>query len=166
MLLASRPADSRALIVVVPRHQRRFEEVAALADSRRSRQPTPAAGDRVHLGDSMGEMAFYYGGCDVAIIGGSFAPLGGQNLIEALATGTPVIVGPHMYNFAEATDLALQAGAAIQVTDAAAAIKTALELLASDAERQRMGEAGRELCNAHRGATARHLATCRRLLRL
>ena len=129
-------------------------------------QPMPVASNRVHLGDSMGEMAFYYGACDVAVIGGSFAPLGGQNLIEALATGAPVIVGPHMYNFAEATELALQAGAAIQVNDAAAAMSAALELLGNDAKRQRMGEAGRELCNAHRGATARHLATCRRLLRL
>jgi len=166
MLLASRPSDARALMVVVPRHQRRFDEVAALADSRRSLQPVPASSDRVHLGDSMGEMAFYYGAADVAVIGGSFAPLGGQNLIEALAAGVPVIVGPHMYNFAEATELALQAGAAIQVIDAAAAISAAEELLAEDGKRQRMGEAGMELCNAHRGATARHLATCRRLLRL
>lgn len=166
MLLASLPSDSRVLITVVPRHQRRFDEVAALADSRRSMQPMPVAGNRVHLGDSMGEMAFYYGACDVAVIGGSFAALGGQNLIEALATGAPVIVGPHMYNFAEATELALQAGAAIQVNDAAAAMNAALELLENDARRQRMAEAGRQLCNAHRGATARHLATCRRLLRL
>ena len=166
MLLASRATDGRTLIVIVPRHQRRFDEVAALADSRRSRESMPGAADRVHLGDSMGEMAFYYGACDVAIIGGSFAPLGGQNLIEALATGAPVIVGPHMYNFAEATELALQAGAAIQVADAAAAMRTALDLLSNEEKRQRMAEAGRSLCSAHRGATARHLATCRRLLRL
>jgi len=166
MLLASLPSDPRALIIVVPRHQRRFNEVAALADSRRSMQPMPAASNRVHLGDSMGEMAFYYGACDVAIIGGSFAPLGGQNLIEALAAGAPVIVGPHMYNFAEATELALQAGAAIQVGDAAGAMSTALDLLSNEKKRQQMGEAGRNLCSAHRGATARHLATCRRLLKV
>jgi 3-deoxy-D-manno-octulosonic-acid transferase len=71
-----------------------------------------------------------------------------------------------MYNFAEATELALQAGAAMQVADAGAAMSTAVELLANDAKRLQMGEAGRQLCNAHRGATARHLATCRRLLRL
>jgi len=165
-LLASRPADSSALIVVVPRHPRRFDELAALADSRRSVQSMPGVRDRVHLGDSMGEMALYYAACDVAIIGGSFAPLGGQNLIEALAAGAPVIVGPHMYNFAEATELALQAGAAIQVADAATAMASALDLLANEEKRLRMGEAGRTLCAAHRGATARHLATCRRLLRL
>jgi len=166
MLLASRLPDSRALMVVVPRHPRRFDEVAALADSRRSVQMMPGSADRVHLGDSMGEMAFYFGACDVAIIGGSFAPLGGQNLIEALAAGAPVILGPHMYNFAEATELALQAGAAIQVADAAAAMSAAGDLLKNEEKRQRMGAAGRSLCHAHRGATARHLATCRRLLQL
>ena len=166
MLLASAAPAARALFVVVPRHARRFDEVAALAQSRRSRQPMPAAGDRVHLGDSMGEMAFYYAACDVAVIGGSFAPLGGQNLIEALAAGAPVVVGPHMYNFAEATELALQAGAALQVADAAAALPAALEVLGNEGRRQRMGDAGRKLCNAHRGATARHLRICRRLLRL
>lgn len=166
LLLASRSGDERVLIVVVPRHSRRFDEVAEMAQSRRSRQPVPAPGDRVHLGDSMGEMAFYYGACDVAIIGGSFAPLGGQNLIEALAAGAPVVLGPHMYNFADATQLALQAGAAIQVDDVQSAMGTALELLADPARRHRMAEAGRNLCALHRGATARHLAACRRLLRL
>ena len=166
MLLASRPLDARALCVVVPRHPRRFDEVAAMGDSRRSQRPLPAPHDRVHVGDSMGEMAFYYAACDVAIIGGSFAPLGGQNLIEALAVGAPVIVGPHMYNFAEATEFALQAGAALQVSDAAAAMRTAFELLENQEKRRRMSEAGSSLCNAHRGATARHLAVCRRLLGL
>ena len=164
MLLASRPPDARVLVVVVPRHPRRFDEVATLGDSRRSRQPMPAPQERVHVGDSMGEMAFYYAACDVAIIGGSFAPLGGQNLIEALAAGAAVIVGPHMYNFAEATELAIRSGAAVQVGDAAAAMRTAFDLLGNPRERQRMGEAGKNLCNQHRGATTRHLAICRRLL--
>ena len=166
MLLDAAPADLAALLLVVPRHPRRFDEVAELAQSRRSRQSTPASADRVHLGDSMGEMAFYYAACDVAIIGGSFAPLGGQNLIEALAAGAPVIVGPHMYNFAQATELAVAAGAAIQVPDAASAMRGAIGLLANEEQRRRMSEAGRNLCAAHRGATARHLAACRRLLQL
>ncbi|HYR34117.1 MAG TPA: 3-deoxy-D-manno-octulosonic acid transferase [Burkholderiales bacterium] len=164
LLLEAVPAGP--LVLVVPRHPRRFDEVAELAQSRRSRQPMPAPGDRVHLGDTMGEMAFYYGACDVAVIGGSFARLGGQNLIEALACGAPVIVGPHMYNFAEATQLALEAGAALQVADAAAAMRTAADLLGNEEQMRRMSEAGRNLCAVHRGATARHLAACRRLLRL
>ena len=154
----------RALLVVVPRHARRFDEVARWAQSRRTQAPLPAPGDRVHLGDTMGEMAFYYAACDVAVIGGSFAPLGGQNLIEALAAGAPVIVGPHMYNFAEATRLAVAAGAAVQVRDTRQAMERAAQLLADDDARARMSEAGRTLCAAHRGATARHLAVCHRLL--
>ncbi len=164
LLAAAEPV--RALIVVVPRHARRFDEVARAAQSRRTQAPLPAPGDRVHLGDTMGEMAFYYAACDVAVIGGSFAPLGGQNLIEALAAGAPVVVGPHMYNFAEATRLAVAAGAAVQVRDARQAMERAAELLANDAARARMSDAGRQLCGAHRGATARHLAVCTRLLRL
>ena len=163
LLLASARID-QALVVVVPRHARRFDEVAQWAQSRRTRQPLPGPADRVHLGDTMGEMAFYYGACDVAVIGGSFAPLGGQNLIEALAAGAPVIVGPHMYNFAEATRLALEAGAAQQARDAADAMQRAGALLGDEAARRRMSEAGKKLCAAHRGATARHLAACQRLL--
>ena len=152
------------LIVVVPRHPQRFDEVAQWTDARRSRQEFPDENTRVYLGDTMGEMAFYFAACDVAVIGGSFLPLGGQNLIEALAAGTPVVTGPSMFNFAEATRLALEARAAIQAGDAAAALREALALLRDPARRARMSAAGKRLCEAHRGAAARHLAVCRRLL--
>jgi 3-deoxy-D-manno-octulosonic-acid transferase len=157
-------SDASYLTVVVPRHPQRFDEVAQLAQSRRTEARMPGASDRVHLGDTMGEMGFYYAACDVAIIGGSFEPLGGQNLIEALAAGVPVIVGPSMFNFAEATELAVQAGAAMQVTDAAAAMRTASALLADASQRRRMAEAGKKLCEAHRGAAERHLAVCSELI--
>lgn len=166
LLASTRDAEERALLehsaasfltVVVPRHPQRFDEVAPLAQSRRTQTALPAAGDHVYLGDTMGEMAFYYAACDVAVIGGSFEPLGGQNLIEALAAGAPVIVGPSMFNFAEATALAVEAGAALQVPDAAAAMRCASELLADAGRRRRMSQAGRKLCEAHRGATERHL---------
>jgi 3-deoxy-D-manno-octulosonic-acid transferase len=163
-LLLAEHAPDDVLVVVVPRHPQRFDEVAALAGSRRSHQPVPSAAERVHLGDTMGEMPFYYGACDVAVIGGSFAPLGGQNLIEALACGAPVVLGPHMFNFAEATRLALDAGAALQAADASSAMRAAFDLLRDADRRQKMSIAGRRLCEAHRGATARHLAVCRRLL--
>ena len=166
LLLESLPAwDGRLLVVVVPRHPRRFEEVAAVAQSRRSKQEIPGAGDRVHLGDTMGEMDFYYAAADVAVIGGSFQPLGGQNLIEACAAGVPVVLGPSMFNFAEATRLALDAGAAVQAEDAADAIRRALQLLSNSAAREKMGAAGVALCQAHRGATRRHLDYCGELLR-
>jgi 3-deoxy-D-manno-octulosonic-acid transferase len=153
------------LTVVVPRHPQRFDEVSSISQSRRTRMRIPDPQDLVHLGDTMGEMAFYYAACDVAVIGGSFLPLGGQNLIEALAAGAPVVYGPSMFNFAEASRLALDAGAAIQVADAAAAIRTARALLQDDQKRLRMGEAGRKLCASHRGATQKHLAVLKALVR-
>jgi 3-deoxy-D-manno-octulosonic-acid transferase len=159
------------LIVLVPRHPQRFDAVAALAGTlgfsvaRRSRGEAPQAGRRrLYLGDTMGEMAFYYALCDVAVIGGSFEPLGGQNLIEACAAGAPVITGPHMFNFADVTRLAVRAQAALQLPDAAAALHAARALLAAPERCARMGDAGRRLCARHRGAAERHLAVCRRLL--
>ena len=172
MLLAALPAwDGKLLVLIVPRHPQRFEEVAVLAEkdgfavSRRSRDPLPDAQDRVHLGDTMGEMDFYYAAADLAVIGGSFVPRGGQNLIEACAAGAPVVLGPSMFNFTEATRLALHAGAAIQAADAADAVREALELLSDPGKRAAMGEAGRRLCQAHRGATQKHRELCREILK-
>jgi 3-deoxy-D-manno-octulosonic-acid transferase len=164
-LLDELPHPASFLTVVVPRHPRRFDEVAQWADARRTAAVTPGENDRIYLGDTMGEMAFYYAACDVAVIGGSFMPLGGQNLIEALATGSPVVLGPSMFNFAEATRLALQAGAAVQVADAGAGIRQAIELLSSDEKRAAMRDAGKKLCEAHRGATRRHLDVITALVR-
>jgi 3-deoxy-D-manno-octulosonic-acid transferase len=166
LLLKALPAwDETLLVLVVPRHARRFDEVAAFSQSRRSRSPDPAPEDRVHLGDSMGEMDFYYAAADVAVIGGSFVPRGGQNLIEACAAGAPVVFGPSMFNFSEAARLALAAGAARQAGGSAAAMQEACALIADARARAAMGEAGRNLCEAHRGAVRRHLDLCSGLLR-
>jgi len=166
MLLDALPAwDGKLLVVVVPRHSRRFDAVAALSQSRRSRGAAPAPAERVHLGDTMGEMDFYYAAADVAVIGGSFVPRGGQNLIEACAAGVPAVFGPSMFNFSEAARLAREAGAAFQARDAAAAVGEALRLLSSAGDRERMGAAGARLCDAHRGATQRHLLLCAEFLR-
>ena len=167
LLLEALPAwDGRLLVVVVPRHPQRFDEVAQLADARRSQRASLTPENRIYLGDTMGEMSFYYGACDVAVIGGSFVPVGGQNLIEALAAGAPVVIGPSAYNFAQATQLAVDARAAIQALDAASGIGAALRLLKAEPERKAMSDAGRRLCEAHRGATGRHIAVCRRLLKV
>jgi 3-deoxy-D-manno-octulosonic-acid transferase len=151
------------LAVIVPRHPQRFDEVARLLDARGLRYQRRSAGTeiapetRVVLGDSMGEMFAYYAACDVAFIGGSLVPTGGQNLIEACAAGKPVLIGPSTYNFAEAAELALRAGAARQVRDAESLAREAERLLRDPASAQRMGEAGLAFCAAHRGATARVL---------
>jgi 3-deoxy-D-manno-octulosonic-acid transferase len=172
MLLEAMPAwDGKLLVLVVPRHPRRFDEVALLSVKdgfpvvRRSRGESPGEQVRVYLGDTMGEMDFYYAAADVAVIGGSFVERGGQNLIEACAAGVPVVLGPSMFNFMEATRLALEAGAAIQVADATSAVREALRILSEAEAGKAMGAAGRKLCDAHRGATRKHLLLCEELLK-
>jgi 3-deoxy-D-manno-octulosonic-acid transferase len=166
--LEKNPLD--ALVVIVPRHPQRFDSVAQLLASRslkfarRSTQEPLAADCRVLLGDSMGEMAAYYRASDVAFIGGSLLAYGGQNLIEACAAGVPVLVGPHTYNFAQAAESAVAAGAALRADSAEALVRQAHALLADPDLRKRMGRAGIDFCAAHRGATQRMLAVCERLL--
>lgn len=166
--LAGAPLD--ALVVVVPRHPQRFDEVAALLARhagnchRRSAGLGVPADCRFVLGDSLGEMPAYYAAADVAFVGGSLLPFGGQNLIEACNAGVPVLIGPHVYNFAEAAREALATGAALQVQDAPAVVAVARELLSDEARRAAMGEAGRTFCARHRGATQRIVALCAELL--
>ena len=153
------------LLVLVPRHPQRFDEVARMLDAaglRHVRRSAPGAlealADRsidVLLGDSMGEMAAYYAACDLAFVGGSLLPLGGQNLIEPCALGRPVLVGPHTFNFREVAEQAIAAGAARRVEDAASLARAVESLLGDPALREAMGEAGAAFARSHRGATAR-----------
>ncbi len=155
----------RPLLVVVPRHPQRFDAVAdAVLDagftlSRRSAWPgdpdAKALQADVWLGDSMGEMPAYYAAADLALLGGSFAPLGGQNLIEAAACGCPVLMGPHTFNFAEASDLALAAGAAARVQDLPQAVQQSRAWLQQPATLAAMRQAALAFAQAHRGAAAR-----------
>jgi 3-deoxy-D-manno-octulosonic-acid transferase len=164
------PAD--VLLVLVPRHPQRFDAVAGLIDAAGlSCQRRSALGDaplnpqtRVLLGDSLGELFAYYAACDVAFVGGSLMPLGGQNLIEAASVGRPVLVGPHTFNFEEATRLAVEAGAALRVNDAEACLANALALLNDAPARARMAEAGLAFAARHRGAAHRVAALISPLL--
>jgi 3-deoxy-D-manno-octulosonic-acid transferase len=167
-----------ALLILVPRHPQRFDEVAALVENaglrleRRSKWAPDAkvasaaaatsgavqalpAGVNVLLGDSMGELGAYYAAADLAFIGGSLLPLGGQNLIEACAVGVPVLIGPHVFNFTQATADAVAAGAAVQVQDPADLARALRELFGDKARRLAMGGAASAFAARHRGATAR-----------
>ena len=156
---ASAPQD--ALLLVVPRHPQRFDEVAKLAAARgfavarRSEADGVAASSRVLLGDSMGEMLAYCAAADVVMMGGSFLEYGGQNLIEACAVGRPVIVGPSTYNFEEAARGAVEAQAALRVADAPGAMQAAAALTADRQRREQMGRNAAVFVAAHRGAVAR-----------
>jgi 3-deoxy-D-manno-octulosonic-acid transferase len=169
-------ATEDALLILVPRHPQRFDEVAALVERRGMRavrrsawggaaQAAAAAASvaseplrrdvTVLLGDSMGELGAYYAASDVAFIGGSLLPLGGQNLIEACAVGVPVLIGPHVFNFSQATADAVAAGAAVQVADPADLARVLGELFADKSRRVAMGAAASAFASRHRGATAR-----------
>ena len=158
------------LIVIVPRHPQRFGQVAELLAQRgvrfqrRSANQVVAPETQVLLGDSMGEMFAYYAACDIAFIGGSLLPLGGQNLIEAAAMGKPVLIGPHTFNFAEVSELAVQAGAALRVANADELMRTVEDLLNTLKRLKDMSEAALAFSDQHRGATARLMVLIQEVL--
>jgi 3-deoxy-D-manno-octulosonic-acid transferase len=119
----------------------------------------------VWLGDSLGEMALYYGLSDAALLGGSFAPLGGQNLIEAAACGCPVFMGPHTFNFEEAASLAEAAGAATRFGSMAQAMQAAATLVNDAQRRGAMTQAASSFAQAHRGAVVHTTDALASLLR-
>jgi 3-deoxy-D-manno-octulosonic-acid transferase len=165
------------LLVIVPRHPQRFSAVASLLEQRgmsfQRRSEVADSGKsmggdfpqictvpsdvRVVLGDSMGEMFAYYAAADLAFVGGSLLPYGGQNLIEACAVGTPTLVGPHMYNFSEASRLAILAGAAILVPDAEGLFSEAQRLLQDTSKLFAMRQQCAGFVGANRGATQQAL---------
>ncbi|WP_027016467.1 3-deoxy-D-manno-octulosonic acid transferase [Comamonas composti] len=161
--------------LIVPRHPQRFDEIAALLAaaglgvSRRSQWadgPSPGlVDDTVWLGDSLGEMNLYYGLADLALMGGSFEPLGGQNLIEALACGCPVLLGPHTFNFSEASDQACEAGAALRVANMREALALALECVAAPHRLEQARAHGRSFLLEHQGAAAATAQAVEQLLK-
>jgi 3-deoxy-D-manno-octulosonic-acid transferase len=153
--------------LVVPRHPQRFDAVEQLFQSsgysvsRRSAwSDAPQTAD-VWLGDSLGEMPLYFGLADMALLGGSFAPLGGQNLIEAAACGCPVLMGPHTFNFAQAAEMAEDAGAALRCTDMEDALRQALSTVGDATALERLRQTALNWSQAHRGATRRTLEALR-----
>lgn len=159
------------LLVLVPRHPERFAEVTDLARSKgfaamrrtQSEQGIPPE-VQVWVGDSMGEMLGYCLAADVVFVGGGLLPFGTHNLIEPCAAGRPVLVGPHTFNFAEAAEAAIKAGAALRVRDADALFAAAAPLLADPTLRLAMGEKARAFAAQHRGATGRTVAAVQTLL--
>lgn len=170
----SNELDTAVLFCLVPRHPERFDEAARLLDeaglSYVRRSELVSLGDAsspaiercrqvdVLLGDTLGEMPWYYALSQVAIVAGSFEPLGGQNLIEPCAIGVPVLIGPHTYNFEQAAVDAVYEGAALRVARPEQALHTALQLLEEPQRMTRMGQAGRDWVQKHAGAVARVLS--------
>jgi len=150
-----------ALLIIVPRHPQRFDEVfdlivdSGLDVKRRSDGLGCDKSTKVLLGDSMGELMSYYSVCDIAFIGGSLIDTGGQNMLEAAASSKPILFGPSVFNFEQIAHLLLEKDAAIQVDDADDLMKTISNLLLDDTEREKLGENAKNLFEKNRGAVDR-----------
>ncbi|TDO06666.1 lipid IV(A) 3-deoxy-D-manno-octulosonic acid transferase [Halomonas ventosae] len=159
-----------ALLVLVPRHPHRFDDVAALCRqagltlARRSRDEWPGDDTAVYLGDTMGELLALYGAADLAFVGGSLVPIGGHNLLEPAALGTPVLTGPALVNFEDVAEAMREAGALVEVVDAESLANQLLRLFDNRQARHRLAEAGRSVVTANRGALARTLAVLEALV--
>jgi 3-deoxy-D-manno-octulosonic-acid transferase len=158
-----RQALPTSLLILVPRHQERFDRVAALAQGRDFRMVRRSSGEQasadteLFLGDTLGELPLFYAAADVAFVGGSLVPVGGHNMLEPAALGVPVLTGPQRFNFSDISEALLAAGAALEVTDAETLATAVIHWLGDAEARQRAGEAGRQLVADNRGALARLL---------
>lgn len=160
------------LTIIVPRHPQRFDAVAAILDqgnvayTRKTLLNNTALEANIHLvlGDSMGELPIYYAACDFTFIGGSLLPFGGQNLIEAANMGKPIIIGEHTLNFAQASNDAVEAGAAMRVKDSTELREKIEFLLENKAKQQAMQQAALAFSKASAGATARTMTLIKKYL--
>ena len=156
--------------LIVPRHPQRVTEVEALIQSKAGKvsrrstwgpdgpgdaSQTDAAQGEIFLGDSLGEMALYYSFANVALLGGSFEKLGGQNLIEAAACGCPIVMGPHTFNFADAALAAEDSGAALRVANMEAAVEAACNLALSSEQQADAANKAKQFALSHGGTTQR-----------
>ncbi|MCC5870100.1 MAG: lipid IV(A) 3-deoxy-D-manno-octulosonic acid transferase [Gammaproteobacteria bacterium] len=159
-----------ALLLLVPRHPERFDDVAELltrqgfSHVRRSTGLRLTERDSVFLGDTLGELTSFYAAADVAFVAGSLVPIGGHNLLEPAALGLPVLTGPHTYNCEDIAEMFIAAGAARLVTDAQTLGDTVGELLADAQARREMGARGQRIVEDNRGALERLLKLVRPLL--
>lgn len=148
--------------LIVPRHPQRFADVEMLIKqhgfdvSKRSDwlvQPSLSNNKKtIWLGNSLAEMALYYGMSDVAMLGGSFEPLGGQNLIEAAACGCPVVTGPSTFNFSTATEQAIAAKAAFQRPNLSQAVDEVMRLVQNSEASRAAKAAAITFAASHQGA--------------
>ncbi len=158
------------LLILVPRHPQRFDEVASLCIkkghniARRSRQESPQQNTTVFLGDSMGELYFYYALSDIAFVGGSLTPIGGHNLLEPAAVRLPIVTGPHTHNFSEISSMLIDCGTLSKVANLEELYTVFCQLLNDKDLREKKGSAGYKILEKNQGAVVLHLETISQLL--
>ena len=160
------------LLVIVPRHPERFDYVArktarrGLKVVRRTEGAPELENDvDVYLGDTMGELSLLYASSDVAFVGGSLEPFGGQNILEPCALGVPVLFGPHMFNFPDISKWTIREGAGLMVHNSAELIDELRDLLGNASRRDRMGRRGLDFIEAHRGALDKNIDLLKPILK-
>jgi len=173
--LKTKANPSDFCLFIVPRHPQRFDDVFAQLQAsfpkvlRRSSLSDQEFADAINqggviLGDSMGEMSFYYALSDIVIMGGSLLPLGGQNFIEACALGRPIILGEHTFNFQQASTDVIDSRAAIRVFDVADLMKAVDLLLTNHQVKEDMSTNALDFANQHTGATKKIVAVIHQTL--
>lgn len=152
-----KPNIPELLLVLVPRHPERFGEVGELIRqndllevSRTTNKPC-AMGTDIYLANTMGELKMLYAAADIAFVGGSMLPVGGHNILEALAMGVPVLFGPYMANFKEIADKVLMYKAAIQCQGSEAIISAVQRLYVDIDYRNALVAKGEEFILQNRG---------------
>jgi 3-deoxy-D-manno-octulosonic-acid transferase len=159
-----------ALLVLVPRHPQRFDDVAKLCHnegwtlSRRSQQQPVKAQTQVYLGDTLGELATLYAAGSVAFVGGSLVPLGGHNILEPAALGRPVLSGPFIENFADVAEPLFAVGALTLIDTPEALASALVDYFAAPDRARQAGEAGRAAIKTQKGALFRTLTGLESLL--
>jgi 3-deoxy-D-manno-octulosonic-acid transferase len=149
------------LLILVPRHPERFDKVAAFSQRsgyntlRHSSKQLCTQQTQVLIVDSMGELPLFYGTADVAFVGGSLIPKGGQNILEPALLAKPVLIGPHHFNFQDITTRFIETGAAQLVEDSQSLADATINLLQNDQVRISMGQAGKKIIQQNQGASAR-----------
>lgn len=156
LLLKTMPS---LLLILVPRHPDRFTQLASLLSQqgfnfvKRSSAEKISGDSQVLLGDSLGEMQFYYANADVAFVGGSLVDTGCQNIIEPAVLGKPIITGPSLFNFQAVSELLISSGAMQVASDENELAEKALLLFQDESLRQTMSEAASATVAENRGAT-------------
>ena len=174
-LLKTKENPNDFCLLIVPRHPQRFDDVFTQLQSnfpkvlRRSNLGDQEFSEAINhgsviLGDSMGEMSFYYTLSDIVIMGGSLLPLGGQNFIEACALGRPILLGEHTFNFQQASADVIDSRAAIRITDVADLVKAMDLLLTNHQVKEEMSTNALDFANQHTGATQRIIAVIQQTL--
>ncbi len=157
--------QATALLLLVPRHPERFEAVYALAKQsfdrvalRSQTSPDQWSDFDVVIGDSMGELMYYYQASDMAFVGGSLIKRGGHNPIEPALLGKAVLVGPHTFNFLDITNQLLQVNGAVRCQDEAQLERVVLDLANQSSQRIRLGQTALRFAEKNQGAVTRVLA--------